>query len=269
MIQLPAVALPARARSQLRRWQREIDVIPNYPARVAAGKVRFSARNKGTNITFRRVRTTLKQMCSGAQRCAYCEDSAGYQVEHMRPKDLYPDQVFEWANYTYACGLCNGPKNNRFGVILPGQNTVTIVTRPRNAPVVPPPAGAYALFDTRIEDPLNFLHLDLLGTFYFIPRAGLNDEARNRAEYTIELLTLNTRDYLPQARAEAYASYRARLVEYLQRREDGRPQAELDSLINALQRMQHPTVWHEMKRQQALIPALVTLFTEAPEAFGW
>jgi hypothetical protein len=269
MIRLPLVPLPARAQSQLSRWQQDIDAIANYASRVAAGKTRFASRNTSTNGTFREVRKALKQMCSGAKRCAYCEDSASNQVEHMRPKDLYPDQVFQWTNYTYACGLCNGPKNNRFGVLLPGQMAVTIVTRPPRAPVVPPPVGTFALLDPRVEDPFDFLHLDLLGTFYFLPRLGLGAAAHARADYTIELLTLNARDYLPQARAEAYASYRARLVEYLDRRNADRPERELDTLILALQRMQHPTVWREMQRQHTHIPALASLFAQAPEALAW
>lgn len=269
MIRLPDVPLPARAQSQLARWQQDIDSIANYGSRVAAGKTRFSSRNLGTNATFREVRRALRQMCSGAQRCAYCEDSASNQIEHMRPKDLYPEQVFQWTNYTYACGLCNGPKNNRFAVLLPGQAGVTIVTRLQGAAIVPPQAGTFALLDPRMEDPFDFLHLDLLGTFYFLPRPGLGAIARARADYTIELLTLNARDYLPQARAEAYASYRARLVEYLNRRDGGRPQTEMDTLVQALRRMQHPTVWREMQRQHTRIPELAPFFAQAPEALGW
>lgn len=269
MIQLPVVALPARAQSQLVRWQREIDELASYANRVDAGKTRFTSRNTNTNATFREVRKALTQMCSGAQRCAYCEDSAANQVEHMRPKDLYPEEVFQWLNYTHACGLCNGPKNNKFGVLLPAQTDVTIVTRQRDEPVVPPLAGTFALLDPRTEDPFDFLHLDLLDTFYFVPRAGLPESAHSRAEYTIDLLTLNTRDYLPQARAEAYGSYRARMVEYLDRRADQRPAQELTALIQALQRMQHPTVWREMQRQQALLPELTPLFARACEALAW
>ena len=75
--------------------------------------------------------------------------------------------------------------------------------------------------------------------------------------------------YLPQARAEAYASYRARLVEYIDRRHAASPQAELDSLVHALQRMQHPTVWREMQRQQERLPLLTPLFAQVPEAVAW
>ena len=251
------------------RWQLEIDSIPGYADQVARGKLAFKQKNKPANATFSEIRSALGRMCSGALRCVYCEDSAGYQVEHMRPKDLYPNEVFVWLNYAYACGLCNGPKNNRFGVLQPGQSVITHVTRPRNSPIVPPVAGAFALIDPRIENPLNLICLDLLGTFYFLPMVGLGAADSVRAEYTIELLGLNSRDYLPQARAEAFESYFSRLSDYRSRRGFGGSSEELDRRVLAIKRMQHPTVWREMQRQQARIPALRELFDDVPEALNW
>ena len=70
-----------------------------------------------SNPTFRKVRESLTRMCSGAQRCVYCEDSVGDEVEHIEPKDLYPCLVFLWTNYVYACGRCNGGKSNKFAVV--------------------------------------------------------------------------------------------------------------------------------------------------------
>lgn len=40
-------------------------------------------------------------------------------------------------------------------------------------------------------------------------------------------------------------------------------------MIIALQRMQHPTTWKEMQRQQQFIPELKELFDLAPEALDW
>ena len=121
-------------------------------------------------------------MCSGAQRCVYCEDSVGDEVEHIQPKDLYPSLVFVWTNYVYACGRCNGGKSNKFAVI--SGNHLVNVTRPRGSPVVPPPTGAPAFLNPRIEDPLDFLDLDLEGTFLVLARDGLPDVDRERTEFT-------------------------------------------------------------------------------------
>jgi uncharacterized protein (TIGR02646 family) len=52
---------------------------------------------------------------SSHQKCAYCERNAteggGYmEVEHYKPKSLYPEYIFEWVNLLPACRQCNGIK---------------------------------------------------------------------------------------------------------------------------------------------------------------
>jgi len=113
------------------------------------------------------------------------------------------------------------------------------------------------------------MELDLVDTFYFLPSAPLGSIEYVRADYTITVLRLNERDLLPAARREAYLSYRARLVEYIEKRNAGRSKKRLDDLVKALKRMGHPTVWAEMKRQQGLIQELRDLFATAPEALAW
>jgi uncharacterized protein (TIGR02646 family) len=269
MIQLPDLSLPNATRNQLDKWQQTINCIAAYRDRVDKGKNLFSLRNKAQNPTFKQVRQALTQMCSGARRCAYCEDSVADEVEHIKPKDLYPECVFVWENYLYACGPCNAPKNNKFAVFSSTTETFTDVTRARNASIVPPEAGEPALINPRTENPLDFLYLDLADTFYFLPRFGLSTQNLDRATYTINILRLNDRDYLVEARAEAFDSYRARLSEYISGKILNGEKTQLDKLINALQRMQHPTVWREMQRQRKLIPELKDLFDQAPEAASW
>ena len=50
----------------------------------------------------------------GARRCGYCEDSDGDEIEHIKPRDLYPEKTFAWENYLLACGQCNRSKSSRF-----------------------------------------------------------------------------------------------------------------------------------------------------------
>src|SRR5260370_34262398 len=99
MIQLPNMELPAAAAIQLAGYPATIDALPDYPARVVAAKSEFRARNVTANEAFRVVRRTLSQMCSGAQRCCYCEDSAADEIEHIKPKPLSPEASFSWENY--------------------------------------------------------------------------------------------------------------------------------------------------------------------------
>jgi 5-methylcytosine-specific restriction endonuclease McrA len=268
MIQLEGIVLPLQARNQLRRWQADIDEIPDYADRVDEAERTFKSRNRARDVTFRVVRDTLTTMCSGARRCCYCEDSAADEVEHIKPKNLYPEVCFAWHNYLYACGPCNGPKNDRFAILFGPTRTLLEVARRPKAPVVPPPPGEPALIDPRHEDPLRFMFLDLLDTFWFSPVAAKGTEDFERAQYTIKVLRLNVREYLPKARAQAYKSYRARLKEYITDRDSGAPHSQLTRIILGIQRMDHPTVWAEMKRQHDS-RRLRDLFRSAPEARGW
>lgn len=269
MIRLPNVELPRAAARQLERWQEVVDAEADYATRVELAARQFAQRNRPTNATFRAVRSVLASMCCGAQRCAYCEDAPADEVEHVLPKNLYPGAVFQWSNYVYACGPCNGPKNKCFAVFRTADGEFQEVTRRRNDPVRPPEAGEPVLLNPRDDDPLELLQLDLRDTFLFVEIPEPGTPEHRRAEYTLELLRLNTRTYLAVARADAYTSYRARLREYIAERDADCPEDRLQELVDGIRRMNHPTVWAEMKRQRAVLPELSTLFEQALEALDW
>ncbi|HET7230722.1 MAG TPA: hypothetical protein VFJ16_12010 [Longimicrobium sp.] len=265
MIQLHDPGLPADEAEQLRKLQDDIDAIPDYAARVQQAKEKFKRRNTANDPLFRVVRQTLARMCHGPVRCGYCEDSAADEVEHVRPKDLYPEVAFEWTNYLYACGPCNGPKNNRFAVFSRGTGAYVEVTRRSRQPVVPPEPGDPVLINPRLEDPLQYLEIDLLDTFYFLPVADAGSPEHRRAEYTIEVLRLNDRDFLVVARRAAYGHYLRLLRDYVANKRAGSPSAMAD-LHHGIRWTNHRTVWKEMQRQKDTIPELRVLFDEAPEA---
>jgi uncharacterized protein (TIGR02646 family) len=45
-------------------------------------------------------------------KCAFCESLIKHvayaNIEHFRPKDIFPDLCFSWDNLLLACGICNG-----------------------------------------------------------------------------------------------------------------------------------------------------------------
>lgn len=64
----------------------------------------------------------LRSMAPGIERCMYCEDSGGTDIEHFRPKSSYPGWAFQWENYLLACSHCNSNrKRNRFPLLDDGQ----------------------------------------------------------------------------------------------------------------------------------------------------
>lgn len=90
-----------------------------------------------------------------------------------------------------------------------------------------------------------------------------------RANYTIEVLRLNSRDYLVDARRPAFGTYCARLREYLEDKTVGAAQPALDLRRDELLKVGHHTVWREMQRQQGNYQVLTDLFAAAPEALTW
>ena len=268
MIQLPYTDVPQEMLSGLADYQRVVDSQASYAERVAKAKSEFSTRNKKTNMVFKEVRAALSRMCTNTRRCCYCEDSMADEVEHIAPKDLYPERVFDWQNYLYACGPCNSPKGSQYAVVT-ANGELQPVNRPKGAPVTPPMGGTHALINPRLENPQDFLWLDIVDTFNFVALADPGTISERRAIYTCKILALNNRDVLIEARRVAFGSYRARLFEYIHKRNGGAEDAELLRLIAGLRSMANPAVWAEMKRSHAARPEINQLFIQAPEALTW
>jgi hypothetical protein len=103
----------------------------------------------------------------------------------------------------------------------------------------------------------------------FVPVASKGTLEHERVRHTIRVLGLNDRDDVVRARRNAFGNYCARLEQYIRRRDDGATVHQLGRLRNALLRLDHPTVWEEMKRQQLAIARIRALFAAAPEALDW
>jgi uncharacterized protein (TIGR02646 family) len=260
MIQVRHVDLSADARKVLEAFQKAVDQHPTHSARVTAAVGQWES--KRGNAVFQVVRETLDAM---SRRCMYCEDNSGYQVEHFRPKSIYPELVFAWENYLYACGVCNGPKGNRFAIFpSPASDPVHLV-----ASNSAPQAGDPVLLDPRHDDPFAYMKLDLRDPFFFRPLHTPPSPGFHRADYTIGLLGLNERDDLVEARSGSYEDFRARLREYVEDKRAGADEIALKRRERSILRKNHITVWREMQRQHKVVAELRPLFDEAPEALGW
>lgn len=59
-------------------------------------------------------------------KCMYCESKISHtyygDIEHIRPKDSFPELEFEWENLGYACARCNGFKSSKYDEDLPFVN---------------------------------------------------------------------------------------------------------------------------------------------------
>ncbi len=245
-------------------------IIGSFEEKQDLAKTKFANYNKIGNANFDAVKQTLSEMCSGSKRCAYCEDAPADEVEHIYPKHLYPDKAFDWFNYLYACGTCNVHKKNKFAILYEKTTTVIHLDGKKQ------PENGKALFiNPRIENGMDFCKLNLF-SFHFEIIAKEDSFDYKRADYTFNtVLRLNTqREYLRQARENAYGMYKTRLF-YYYRSKLTASEEQLDKMIVQLKKENHITVWKEMQRAYnkgillELDSELNQLFQVTPEALEW
>ncbi|WP_406008814.1 HNH endonuclease [Streptomyces sp. NBC_00637] len=122
----------------------------------------------------------LVEMAPGHERCMYCGDGQGTDIDHFEPKSSAPLRTFDWLNHLLACSVCNSnQKRNSFPLAAD---------------------GSPLLVDPTVEDPLNHLRLVL--------PAGKYQALTDRGRASIEVFGLNTRAVLVKGRVDAYLTAR-------------------------------------------------------------
>jgi hypothetical protein len=266
MIKVEGTDLPEATLDSLKAWQAEVDAAGDHAARVKAAEGEFSRRR--AQAPFRPVIAALKAMCSGAERCMYCEDGCGDEVEHHHPKAFYPGLVFAWENFLFACARCNRRKSTRFPLFSPSPPTVLPLSGRTLSGLAPPP-GASVLLDPRKDDPLAYFRLDLRDTFRFREVAPKGTPDRLRAEWTLSVLGLNERDELLKLRRVIYESHLSHLHRAAAARRDPERSHEIAKIRGAVRGLSCGVVWLEMKRQQGVIAEVGAAFRDCPEAASW
>ncbi|RZM20436.1 MAG: aminoglycoside phosphotransferase, partial [Pedobacter sp.] len=259
MIQLTISGLEPETTTLLAQYQQELTNKGDYTAQVRSVETVFAKYNKKGNKAFDDVKRKLTDMCCGAIRCHYCEDSEADSVEHHAPKNLYPDLCFSWHNLFYACSSCNRPKRSQYAVFdIPSNQLINVPRHPRHfegEQLTPPPTGQPVLLNPRVDNPLDYLFLDLQGRFEFSVLSQPGTFAYDRARYTRDILKLN-RPALYEARKAAYQSFETALENYVSLKNSNVPADRLAKSQYSIQSAHHQTVWQEMKRQQHLISEL-------------
>lgn len=251
-----------RIQRDLRALQTTFEHGKSYAARVGSASPAWEKAQKDNTDLFLRMRSQLGSMVPGGLAvCMYCGRSEAHQIDHFKSMAWYPELLFSWANYLYACGVCNQKKGSKLRLYGTNGREITYA-RSRKATPVPPPDGAPLLINPRDEDPMLLLRLDL-DTGILSPSRPKGSIEHSRADHTITKLGLNQRQ-LPEQRAAVYQrSYRSSLREYVTSKAAGQvARPDLSYLSLRL-------VWEEMKRQANIHLDLIPLFAAAPEARGW
>lgn len=136
----------------------------------------------------------LKLMAGPRERCMYCGDSHGTDIEHYWPKAPYPERMFRWTNMLLGCTDCGRIKGSKF----------------------PLAGGQPGLVKPTVDDPWQFLDFDP-ETGNLVPRFHVATGATTpKGEKTVEVLQLDRREALARGYQKSFRRICSKIEEMLQ-----------------------------------------------------
>ena len=150
------------------------DQLGEIRSRLIRRWIRYYINRRGdkpSDTYWRQFRPDLEQVFHGL--CAYCEEICRGEVEHFRPKSLFPRLVYEWSNWLFVCHDCNLAKKEKWpssGYVNP------CAISPRGRP------ERYFAFDALTGE--------------ILPSKCLNSDLQARVQQMIDDLELNGRHHL-------------------------------------------------------------------------
>lgn len=190
MRRIKRTELPEATQKALDRRQNSAD------AKRQAGILNVETEWKSVRKTkpLKSVHAALKLMAGRRERCMYCGDSHGTDIEHFWPKSQHPDRMFRWPNMLLCCVECGRLK----GIQFPLAN---------NSPI---------LLDPTVDDPWKHLDFDpATGNIVARFDTASNDWS-NRGQKTVEALQLDRREALSAGHQKTHRRLVALVEEALQ-----------------------------------------------------
>lgn len=177
------------------------------------------------------VLLALQEMSGYRDRCMYCGDSQGCDVEHFRPKSKYRATAFLWSNLLWICQPCNRRKTRNFPVSATGEP---------------------AILDPSLVDPwAYFLYIEETGDL--VPRPGLTGLSALKAAVTVDpKYTRVNIECVSEGRMRDSRTLRRAAKQFIAQ---GGAGAQESLFIEAATDLDHPeiTQWFLMK-EGALVP---------------
>jgi uncharacterized protein (TIGR02646 family) len=178
MRKIARLALPAETAKELNRKQADAN------RKKAAGTLNVGATWKSARQTIpvKSALSVLQRMAGNRQRCMYCGDSHGTDIEHFWPKNPYPERMFQWPNMLLCCTECGRFK----GDDIPLANDQPL------------------LIDPTAEDPWQFLDFDpATGNIVARYDVATNDWLAKGTE-TVKALHLDRREALAATHQQSH-----------------------------------------------------------------
>lgn len=133
MIKVVRTAEPMVLRRNGQNWR---DTLLRLRADPATTKKQM--HNAESKYNRAEVKNCLCEMCAG--KCVYCEHATGVgyygDIEHFRPKAVYPELTFTWTNLLFSCAICNnaGHKADHFPLDADGNPLLIDPSDPADDP---------------------------------------------------------------------------------------------------------------------------------------
>lgn len=110
MKRIQRIALPKDAQRYLDKRQQVADI----KTRSSILDTTVDWKSARQTKSMGKVLKTLHAMVGPRQRCMYCLDSHGSDIEHFRPKAPYPERMYQWGNLLLCCTHCGRLKGDQF-----------------------------------------------------------------------------------------------------------------------------------------------------------
>lgn len=182
--------LPKKSQNYLSKKQNDVTNKKNQPGFSIDAIWKHSRKSKSLKAVF----TMLQEMMGSRERCMYCLDSHGSDIEHFRPKAIFLGHVFEWSNLLLCCTECGRLKGSRFPLAAD------------NSPL---------LIDPTNEDPWDHIDFDPT-TCCMTARFDLRtNDWSEKGLRTVEVLNLDKREALEAGHRITLARLSAVVTRYL------------------------------------------------------
>lgn len=147
----------------------------------------------------------LQGMMGARERCMYCVDSHGSDIDHFRPKARFHEYTFDWLNMILCCTECGRLKGAAF----------------------PVEGSEVLLVDPTLEEPWDYIDFDP-DTGNLTPRFSLTSGQYSRKGLaTVNLLRLDKREGMAEGLRRSYRRIVARVEQAIEDRHlDGEQLAE-------------------------------------------
>jgi uncharacterized protein (TIGR02646 family) len=235
--------------------------------------------------TFESVRDWLRKLTLGGLACHYCEYGEPKDIEHIYPKSHFPRLTFEWRNYLLSCKQCNmGHKLAKFAV-FDGEGNVSKLRQNQE------PISEEGVFIHPREDKPDDLILVELTSFEYVILDEQGSRNCKKAQFTLDTLALNRRDWLLEARKNTFKnllnSFQL-LLSYLElptmealKEQIHAPDFKWNRSLEQIREdliencrieiatLAQPSMWTAIKLQHTEYPAWKRVFEQLPQALQW